>query len=327
MAERDYYDLLGVPRTASADQIKQAYRKLAKQHHPDRNPNNKSAEARFKEIQAAYDVLGDAEKRKAYDQFGHAGVGGGGPQGWGGGGPGGGRSYTYRGGGADIPIENWEDLFSTFAGGARGGGGGGAAGSVFEQFFGGGGRRGGAQRGPMAGQDAEHTVSLTFEQAVQGTTLELSFADTTGSVRVKVPPGVADGQRIRVRGKGVPGVNGGPPGDLYIICNVQPHAYFRRVGKDIYIDLPLTISEAALGSRVDIPTLEGRTVLTIPAGTPSGAKLRLKGKGIQAAGETGDQYAVVRIVPPRSLSDAQRTALESLREAGEPDPRAGLGWS
>jgi molecular chaperone DnaJ len=171
-------------------------------------------------------------------------------------------------------------------------------------------------------------VTLSFDQAVRGTTLDLTFPDTGGAVRVKIPPGVGEGQRIRIRGKGLPGVNGGPPGDLYIIANIQPHPYFRRVGNDIYLDLPLSITEASLGSRIEIPTLEGHTVLTVPAGTPSGAKLRLKGKGVAPPGKPpGDQYAVVRIVPPKPLSEAQMRVLEELRTIGEPNPRTGLGWS
>jgi curved DNA-binding protein len=337
MPERDYYEVLGVPRNAAPDQIKQAYRKLAKKHHPDRNPTDKAnAERMFKEVQSAYDVLGDAEKRRVYDQFGHAGVGaGGGPQqqqGWRSG-PGGQRVYTWKsGGGPDIPLEGWEDLFSSFGGG----GGGGAAqqegpGSVFEQFFsrGGGRHRGrGHQPSPAAGQDIEHAITLGFDQAIHGTTLELSFSDGNGKIEVKIPPGVADGQRIRVRGKGQPGMNGAPPGDLYIICHVQPHAYFRRVDNDIYLDLPVTISEAALGAKIEIPTLDGRTVLSVPAGTPSGAKLRLKGKGVKPAGSKppGDQYAVVRIIPPKSPNDRQRKLLEQLQEISTDNPRAGLGW-
>jgi DnaJ-class molecular chaperone len=145
---------------------------------------------------------------------------------------------------------------------------------------------------------------------------------------VKIPPGVADGQRIRVRGKGHPGGPGSPPGDLYIVCQVQPHAYFRRIGDDLYLDLPLSIAEAALGTRIEIPTLDGKTVLTVPPGTPSGAKLRLKGKGIKPAGKgaRGDQYAVIRIVPPRSLTPGQRELLEQWSAAAEDDPRKDLGW-
>ncbi len=330
MADRDYYEVLGVPRSATADQIKQAYRKLAKQYHPDRNPNDKSAEGRFKEVQAAYDVLGDPEKRKNYDRFGHAASGGPGPQGGWRSGPSGDRVYTWRsGGGPDIPVEDLDDLFSMFAGHAHRGSGSSATEgdeSVFEQIFGRQQRRGSRRRtaAPQAGQDVEQTVDLTFEQAISGTTLELSIGDRR--VHVRIPPGVADGQRIRVRGQ-APAAPGASAGDLYIICRVQPHRYFRRMGNDIYLDLPLTVSEAALGTRVEIPTLNGRTTLTIPEGTPSGSKLRLKGKGVAPPkGAAGDLYAVIRIVPPKTPTSRQRELFEQLRAAGEGSPREKLGW-
>lgn len=343
MAERDYYEILGLSKGASAEDIKRAYRKMAKQYHPDRNPGDKTAEARFKEVQTAYDVLSDPSKRQAYDQWGHAGVGAGGapgggaPGGWRAG-PAGQRVYTWRsGGGPDIPIEDLDDLFSVFAGG-RGQGGGGAAGSVFEEIFGGGRRGRRAARPepedePPGQRDLEHTVDLTFDQAVNGTTLELRIGSADGrgqanNIHVRIPAGVADGQRIRVKGKGHPGGGGQPAGDLYIICRVAPHAYFRRMGNDIYLDLPLTITEAALGTKVQIPTLEGPTVLTIPPATPSGAKLRLKGRGVKPAGgkPPGDQYAIVRIVPPKNLEARQRDLLEKLRQAGDGDPRSDIGW-
>lgn len=342
MPERDYYEVLGVARTASADEIKKAYRKLAKQYHPDRNPGNKNAEARFREVQAAYDVLSDTEKRRNYDQWGHAGVGVGGGPGAGGwrGGPSGERVYTWRsGGGPDIPIEDLDDLFRAFGGGGRGRGApSGGAGGIFEELFGGRRGRGHRHEAPQpeeaaASRDLEHTVDLSFDQAIHGASLDLRLTAADGSgqmenISVKIPPGVADGQRIRVRGKGQPGGRGVPPGDLYIVCRVAPHAYFRRMGNDIYLDLPLSISEAALGAKVQIPTLEGTTVLTVPPGTPSGSKLRLKGKGVKPAGgkPPGDQYMVTRIVPPKTLSAQQRELLERLRAIGDGNPRDGVGW-
>jgi curved DNA-binding protein len=342
MPERDYYEVLGVPRTASADEIKKAYRKLAKQFHPDRNPGNKNAEARFREVQAAYDVLSDAEKRRNYDQWGHAGVGsgGGGPgsAGWRAG-PSGEHVYTWRsGGGPDMPVEDLDDLFRAFGGGGRGRGGQGGAGNIFEEIFGGRRGRGPYQEAPQpeeapGSRDIEHTVDLSFDQAIHGAALDLRLSAADGSGRmenisVKVPPGVADGQRIRVRGKGQPGGRGLPAGDLYIVCRVAPHPYFRRTGNDIYLELPLSLSEAALGAKVAIPTLEGRTVLTIPPGTPSGAKLRLKGQGVKPAGgkPPGDQYAVTRIVPPKKLTPEQQELLEKFRASGEANPRDNIGW-
>lgn len=329
MPERDYYEILGVARNATPDQIKRAYRKLAKQYHPDRNPGDKSAEARFKEVQGAYEVLSDPEKRKLYDQFGHAGPRGG-STGWRAG-PSGPRVYTWKsGGGPDIPIEDLDDLFSVFAAGGRRRSG---HGSIFEEFFKSAGRRGSqTAEPPEAGPDVEHPVNLTFDQAVHGTRLDLTLTDPhTGAARqftVKVPAGVADGQRIRIRGKGGVGGAGLPSGDLYIVCRVAPHPYFRREGNDIYLDLPLTVSEAALGARVEIPTLNGRTTLTVPPGTPSGAKLRLKDQGVRPAGNKppGHLYAVVRIVPPRHPTPEQRELFEKLRQTERESPRTGLGW-
>jgi curved DNA-binding protein len=324
MPQRDYYEVLGVPRSAKPEQIKQAYRKLAKQYHPDRNPNDKAAEARFKEIQAAYDVLGDPEKRKQYDQFGEAGVAAGAPgAGWRSAGPGGSRVYTWKAGsGPDIPIEDLDDLFTIFAG--RGTGRARRGEDAFQDFFGRARGAGPATR-PQAGQDMEHHVTLAFDQAINGTRLELAMSDTGSRVEVRIPPGIKDGQRVRVRGKGAPGPSGGPPGDLYIICRVQPHSYFRREGNDIYLDLPLSLTEAALGTRVEIPTLEGKTVLTVPPATPSGTRLRLRGKGVKTGNHRGDQYVVTRIVPPRSPTPRQRELLEQLR-AEEESPREQVGW-
>ncbi|MEP0844295.1 MAG: hypothetical protein HRF43_16465 [Phycisphaerae bacterium] len=186
---------------------------------------------------------------------------------------------------------------------------------------------------PPGSRDIESTVDLSFHQAVHGTTLDVRISTPDGrrsgeTLSVKIPPGVADGQRIRLRGQGRPGSAGQPPGDLYIVCRVAPHPYFRRLGNDIYLDLPLTVAEAALGTKVQIPTLDGTTVLSIPPGTPSGKKLRLKGKGVKPAGgkPPGDLYAVVRIVPPRNLSSRQRELLEELQRTEVEHPRANIGW-
>lgn len=348
MPERDYYELLEVPRNASPDQIKAAYRKLAKKYHPDRNRGDKSAESRFKEVHEAYEVLNDPAKRRAYDQFGHAGVRGGsgspgGAAGWrpgpgvggwrpGAGGP---RSHTWSSyggpGGADVPIENIEDLFNIFGGGGRQAGGGNPLEDLFGQMGQAAGRRGRRSSQPGPPREIEHEVTLGFEEAISGVQMSLRISREGGAdetVTVKIPPGVRDGQRIRVRGKGQPATAGAPAGDLYILCRVKPHPYFRRIDNDIYLDLPLSLTEAGLGAKVEIPTLEGKTVLTVPAGTPSGAKLRLKNLGVKPPGDAprGHQYAVIRIVPPKQLTPEQARLLEQFRAAGENSPRQDVGW-
>ena len=315
MPSTDYYQTLGVGRTASADEIKRAYRRLAKEHHPDRNPGDKSAEAKFKDVQSAYEVLKDSGKRAQYDRFGPAAVGDWQTD------PNGQRVYSWSGDGPQIRIDDLEDLFSAF-----GGGGGGGSASPFEEFVG---RRGGGHGGrrtpPQRGRSLEHRVSLAFEQAVHGTTLEIDVIPPDGrrqTLDVKMPAGVADGQRIRVKGKGNPGTGGGPAGDLYLVVRVRPHQYFRREGRDLYIDVPLTISEASLGAKVDVPTTDGVVTVTVPAGTSGGAKLRLGGRGIKPArGKAGDLYAVVRIVAIGNATEDQARLLKELASTMTGTPR------
>jgi len=330
MATRDYYEVLGVSRQTGEEEIRSAYRRLARKFHPDLNPGDKQAGEKFKEINGAYEVLSDPEKRKAYDQFGPEGLRAG-PQAAPGAGPGGPRyTYTWTGGegapGGDVDSEAF-------------GGRAGEAGSLFEELFSHlGGRRG--RRGrpggfAMPGQDIEAELTLAFEQAVRGgqTDISLQRPAANGTVRperlsVRIPPGVEDGQRLRLRGQGGPGGGGGPAGDLYLAIHVQPHAYFRREGRDISIDLPLTISEAALGANVEVPTIHGRTSVHVPPGAAGGAKLRLRGQGIANArgGPPGDQYCVIRIVPPKKPSDAERQLFEQLRGLETENPRADTEW-
>lgn len=313
-ASKDPYDILGVSRTASADEIKRAYRRLAKEHHPDRNRGDKGSELRFKEIQAAYDVVGDPERRAQFDRFGA-----GGPQPdfrqWRGH-PGGG------GGGSDDFQVNISDL--------------GDLSSIFEQFFrrGGGGGFGGMNGGRMAPEaevsaDLEHVVELTLEEAIAGTSREivLSGAGKSERLRIKIPAGVSDGQRIRVAGKGSP--RRGGRGDLILICQVRSHAYFTREGSDLYLDVPISIPEALLGTKVEIPTGSDRVMLRIPPGTSSGAKLRVRERGIADArsGKTGDLYATIRIVTPTQISDTARQLAEKLAEEQGRDPRADVPWN
>jgi curved DNA-binding protein len=328
MAKRDYYEILGVSRKASAEEIKKAHRKLVRQHHPDVNRNNPQAAEKFKEVQEAYDVLSDESKRKQYDEFGHAGVGGNADateafrraQQQGRGGP---RSYTWQGGGpGGATVEDFDFDF-----------GNGGMGSIFEQLFGGrggasaGGRRGGRQRAePVRGSDIEYPVELNFEQAARGTTLPLQInrEGKLETIEIKIPAGVKDGSRVRIKGRGEQ--TGGEPGDLFIITTVRPHPYFRREGLDVLLELPISLYEAIQGTKIPVPTLDGPVTLTIPPGTSSHAKLRIKGRGIQRGTEHGDQFVVIRIAMPKDLTADDRKMLEKLAEAHPIHAREDLRW-
>lgn len=320
MAKRDYYDILGVSRRATQDEIKRAYRKLAKQHHPDQNKGDKAAEARFKEAQEAYSVLSDKDKREKYDRFGHAGPGiaGGAPGG------GGGGTYTWNTSqGEPIDIGDLADIFdfSSFMGGSGG------RGSPFEGVFS---RKRKTTRKPAApAPDVEYPVSLTFERAIRGTKLELELkmeGRGTQRISVTIPEGVRDGQKIRVRGKGTPGHGNQPSGDLYVVVSVQAHPYFEREGDDIYLTAPITVGEATLGAKIDLPTLDGPRTVTIPPGTPSSARLRLAGLGVNnpQTKHRGDQFVVIKIVPPKSLNPEQREWLQQFAAADDTNPRKGM---
>lgn len=332
MAKRDYYDVLGVSRGASADEIRKAHRKLVRQYHPDFNKGNPSAEEKFKEVQEAYDVLSDPQKRKNYDQFGHAGVGAVPP---GSGGPGDPFEQFRRAAQARGPRRSWQagpnvsvedfDL--------------GDLGDVFEQFFGGrvrpggmGGGRGGRARVRTQPEpqepppDIEHPVTLSFEQAARGTSIKLQI-NRDGHIEtidIKIPPGVKEGSRVRIRGRGQQ-VNG-QAGDLYIITRVTPHPYFRREDLDIYLDLPISMYEALLGTKVEVPTLDGPVTLTIPPGTSSGAKLRIRGRGIERSGQKGDEFVVTKIIMPKDLDAEDRKAIEAMARKHPIDARADVRW-
>jgi molecular chaperone DnaJ len=364
MAKRDFYEVLGVERGASEAELKKAYRRLAMKYHPDRNPDDKASEEKFKEANEAYEVLSDAAKRSAYDQYGHAGVD---PQmGGGGGGPGG---------------ANFSDIF----------------GDVFSDFFGGGGRggqRGGAQRG----SDLRYTLELDLEEAVRGTTVTIRVptlvnckpCDGTGAKKgttpvtcttcggigqvrmqqgffsvqqtcprchgtgkmitdpcgschgqgrveehktlsVKVPAGVDTGDRIRLTGEGEAGTMGGPSGDLYVVVNVREHAIFQRDGKHLYCEVPISFADAALGGELEVPTLDGRVKLKIPEGTQTGKMFRLRGKGVAPVrgGGAGDLMCKVAVETPVNLDRRQRELLDEFRKTLEGDsshsPKAN-GW-
>jgi len=375
--EKDYYKVLGVPESATDKEIRRAYRKLAKEHHPDSNPGH---EETFKEISAAYDVLSDDEKRKAYDEvrrlgpmaggFG-AGPGGAGPFGPGGAGPGG---FTFT-------TEDLGDL--------------GGIGDLFGNLFGGGGggRRRGQQVGPRRGDDLETELHLSFLDAVNGVTTTVNLTsemachtchgsgaapgttpvvcpmcggrgaveDNQGpfsfsracpqcngrgtivespcptckgsgverrprQVKVRIPAGVDDGQRIRLKGRGGAGRNGGPPGDLYVIVHVAAHNLFKRKGKDLLLTVPVTFPEAALGAEIKVPTLDaGAVTLKIPAGTKSGRTFRVKGRGVPASKGAGDLLVTTEVAVPAKLTAEQREAVETLAESTKESPRAHLG--
>ena len=344
MAKRDYYEILGVPRTARADDIKKAHRKLVRKYHPDVNKDNKEAEERFKEVQEAYDVLSEPGKRRNYDQFGHAGVGGAPGGGPGAGGDpweafrrsqqgGGGSGYRWRAG-PGVSVEDFEgagdfgDIFEQLFGnrGRAGGGGAGPAPGGFGGFGGGGARTRPAPQ-PQRGSDVEHPVTLTFAQAARGTTLPLQINrdGRLETIDIKIPAGVKDGSRVRIKGKGQESI-GGEAGDLFIITRVHERPYFRRDGLDILIDVPISLYEATLGTKVDVPTLEGPVTITIPPGTSSHSKLRVKARGIERGGEKGDQFCVVKIVMPKNLEDADREAIRKMAEKHPLNARADVHW-
>ncbi len=294
--EKDYYAVLGVDADATPKQVTQAYRKLARELHPDANPDNKAAEDRFKEVSTAYEVLGDEEKRAQYDEARrYATVG-----------PGQGGGYTFRfDSGGDI-----EDLL----GGIFGSGG----------PFSRGGRSAGFGPMPAKGADQDASLTLGFDEAVTGLTTGVTITDGQGprDIRVRIPAGVEHGKRIRIPGKGGPGRNGGPAGDLYVTVRVRPHPVFGRSGRDLTITLPISFPEAALGADVKVPTFDGVPVtLRIPPGTPSGKTFRVRGRGVTAAGGTGDLLVTVEVAVPTELSDEQRAAVDALAAATGESPR------
>ncbi len=314
--EKDFYAALGVPKDADDAAIKKAYRKLARTWHPDQNAGNPDAEAKFKEIGEAYAVLSDAEQRQQYDAI--RAMAGGGAR-FAAGGPGGGNG-------------GFEDLF----GGMFGAGGGGQGGRVrfntggyggdqggFEDILAGMFGGGGAPR-PQAGADIAATTTLPFRQAVEGSTV--TFTVDGRNVTTKIPPGVRDGQKIRLRGKGRPGSAGGPAGDLIVTVKVTPHAVFTADGANLRLTVPVTFAEAALGATIEVPTLDGATVkVKVPAGTPSGRTLRVKNRGIEKAKGSGDLLVTVAVSVPQKLSKAAQAAVEAFAaETDGVDVRADL---
>ena len=301
--EKDYYAVLGVSSSASEKEIQTAYRKLARELHPDANPGDTAAEERFKEVSAAYDVIGDAETREQYDQARAMGPGMGGSPFGGAGGP----------GGFSFDVGDMGDL-SDLLGGMFGGGAG---------PFGRGGPR------PQRGRDQEAQLRLSFDESVAGVTTSVTISGGadggTRSIKVRIPAGVEDGQRIRLKGKGGPGHGGGPAGDLFVIVLVNDHPIFGRDGRNLTLDLPVTFDEAALGADVKVPTYAGEHVkLRLPAGTQPGRTFRVKGHGIEAGGTRGDLLVTVEVAVPNNLNKKQKDALAAYAEASGDSPRAHL---
>ncbi|MBK7143440.1 MAG: J domain-containing protein [bacterium] len=291
---RDFYQILGVTETASQDEIKKQFRKLAKQHHPDRNKGDKSAEAKFKEISEAYDTLSDDKKRAEYDTLRRYGAfsGQGGPQG------GFDPTQFRRGNPGSAGEENWEEILSQFFGGDS-------------PFTGGGSRtrrRSSRQMPPQPGRDIEAEIIIPFMEAVTGTTRIIQVGSK--KLNVRIPAGIDDNGRIRLAGQGEPGVNNGHSGDLLITVHLSPDPYFTRKGDDIYSSIEIPFTEAILGAKRSVRTLTKTVTLTIPPGTQPGAMLRLKGQGINANGTVGDQYVEVKVTIPKNLTDKQKKMIE-----------------
>lgn len=322
---KDFYQVLGVAKDADAKDIKKAYRKLARKYHPDQNPGDKKAEEKFKEVAEAYQVLSDDGKRKEYDAI-RAMAGGGARFAPGSDGsfedmfsmfssPGGKVRFSTSGGGAGF-----EDVLSSmFGGGARAGNGYAGAGSFggFNGFN--------SRRRPERGANINSQVSIPLREAVAGTTVKVQNGNS--AVTARVPAGVTNGQKIRIAGKGQPGINGGAPGDIILQVTVEPHPVFEVQGRDVYENVPISFDEAALGATIEVPTISGEIVgVKVPAGSSTDKLLRVRGKGLRnVQGKQGDLYVRLKVVVPKKLSEASRAAVEEFRRSAEgADPREKL---
>ena len=293
MAKRDYYEVLGVSKNASDDEIKKAYRKLAVKYHPDKNPGDKEAEAKFKEISEAHEVLSDKQKRARYDQFGHAGVGGSAAGGGFGGNPFGGFNYNGQTFNFDF-------------------GGGGMFDDILGSLFGFG--AGGARR-PRRGPDYQTSVTLDFEEAIFGTTKSISVEGK--DLKVKIPAGIDDGMSIRLRGKGGPAPEGGSePGDLYVRVKVKPHKNLTREGAIILSEERIDMVDAALGTEIEVETVDGKITMKVPAGTQSGTPFKLSGHGVpfRSDGDRGPHIVTVIVETPKNLSRKQKELLTEFKQ-------------
>jgi DnaJ-class molecular chaperone len=296
--------VLGVSEDASTEEIKKAFKVLAKKCHPDLHPGDKAKEARFKEINEANSVLSDEKKRSDYDYAQKMGFDPSqGPYGPGGGFGGQGGGHRTGGMGGMGGMGGLEDLFGSF----------------FEG-------RGAQQAPPRKGTDIESTLKIDFMHAALGSEFKITVTrgHTKEKLLVKIPPGVDEGSRVKLSGKGNPGVKGGPPGDLYIIPHIKPHPYFSRKGKSVYLDLPITIEEALLGASITVPTLTGTKKVKVPPGTQGGQKLRIKGEGIKVRGAKGDIYLKIKISVPKKIDKRSVRLIEEFSEINSYEPRSGL---
>jgi DnaJ-class molecular chaperone len=325
MAE-DFYDILGVKRNASPEEIQKAYRDLARKYHPDLNPNDKSAKEKFQRVQHAFEVLNDKEKRNLYDRYGPAfeQMGAGAGAGPGGFRPGGQQTWTWTGG----PGEEFD--FSTIFG-ERFGGGGNAFEDILRQFT-----RGAAagterrSRGRRArGADVSHEIHIPFQTAITGGQMELSLERPSGkreTISVKIPAGIEDGRKIRLRGQGEEGIRGGPAGDLLLTVRVGDHPYFHRRGDNLEVRVPVTLAEAALGAKIDLPSPHGLITLRVPPGSSSGTKLRIRGQGVPTKTGRGDLIAELQVALPKHLDPESQEAIEKINQRHPLNPRAELRW-
>lgn len=316
MSKKDFYSILGVSRSATPEEIKKAYRKLALQYHPDKNPGDKKAEEKFKELSEAYDTLSDSKKKDMYDQFGHAGsqgFGAGGPFGGTGGFGGFGGAGRSQSGNSGDPFQDiFGDVFGDIFGGARGAGAG---------------QR--TRRQQTKGTDLRYTLNVSFEDSALGAEKVISFMRQRGGkeesakLSVNVPAGVKEGQRLKLAGEGDTSAGGGAAGDLYVIINIQEHPLFKRNENDVTLDLPIMYTDAILGTNVEVPTLTGKAMIRIPPGTHSGQTFRLKGKGFPKLGGFGSGDMLVRVVvdTPQNISAKQKELVEEIAKFIETTPQ------
>ncbi len=305
----DYYKILGISRNASKSEINDAYRDMARKYHPDLNQDDAAAKEKFQKVQRAHEVLSDAEKRELYDRYGSsfesAGGAGGGPR--------------AQQGGAEF---DFSQMFG-------GGGGGGDFSDIFRQFTGGGGGQQQQQRRPAKGRDLQHTIDVPFNTAIKGGKAQITVARADGKpepITLTIPAGFENGKKLRVRGKGEQ-VPGGTAGDILVTVSVGAHPNYQRRGNNLEVQVPITVAEAALGAKIDVPTPGGTIVVSVPSGSSSGKRLRLKGLGVKPAkGNAGDLLVVLQVVLPEEISEESKEWIEKFAEANPLDPRAELQW-